>query len=327
MYNRALTSLTYTDVPLDRAGLKRRDKAWLGQSLSDANVKFVACWRNRSHILKEGDGLRALLLKRADAPKLIQSALSVVFLGIDETHAPVFSADISHFEEFDAITLAGGEGQFIDIRQLGWIIPRTDAALLAYARGLAYWHRSHRHCGYCGSSTEISDGGHMRLCTNQDCARTSFPRTDPAVIMLVEHPGDTTCPPSCLLGRSTRWDFPLYSTLAGFVEPGETLEQAVTREVMEEANIDVTDVRYMASQPWPFPSSLMLGFRATATSTEITMDPKELQDVRWFTINEVRRFSEWNDSSKDEPRLPRPDSIARWLIQSWFNDRDDSSTR
>ncbi len=317
-----LSSLIYTRVQLDRAGINRKDEAWLAFKKRDGLARIVAMWRNRSLIVDDTEGPRALLPRREDAPKLAKAADEMVFLGLDDDNIPLFSVDVSHLDEHDAVALAGEGGSFVDLRQLGWMIPRDDAGLLAYARGMAYWHKTHRYCGTCGSPTESREGGHMRECANPQCGRPSFPRTDPAVIMLVEHPGDATHPPRCLLGRSGRWEFPLYSTLAGFVEPGESLEEAVAREVLEEANIEVPveSVRYMASQPWPFPSSLMLGFRATATTADIQIDPHELADARWFTPDEVLGFAEWDQAASNEPRLPRRDSIARWLLQSWLND-------
>ena len=315
-----LTSLIYTGIQVNRAGVSRKDESWLAFKKRDGLARIVTVWRNRSLIIEAADGPRALLPRREDASKLVKQAEELVFLGLDDENIPLFAADVSHLDEHDAVALAGEGGSFVDLRQLGWLIPRDDAGLLAYARGMTYWHRTHQFCGTCGAPTESREGGHMRECANPKCGRPSFPRTDPAVIMLVEHPGDGEHGPRCLLGRSGRWEFPLYSTLAGFVEPGESLEEAVAREVREETNIHVEDVRYMASQPWPFPSSLMLGFRATATSTEIDIDPDELADARWFTPEEVNSFREWDEAATGEPRLPRRDSIARWLVQSWLAD-------
>ena len=155
-----------------------------------------------------------------------------------------------------------------------------EAALLAYARGLMYWHRRHRFCGVCGAATDSRGGGHVRRCRNADEPHEHFPRTDPAVIMLVTHDDLEGRGPAALLGRQSRWPDGMYSTLAGFVEPGESLEEAVAREVREETGVAVADVRYQASQPWPFPSSLMLGFRARAVTTGIDVDQRELQDAR-----------------------------------------------
>ena len=316
-----LTSLIYTGVRLDRAGLNRKVEAWLAFKKRDSRARIIAVWRNRSLIIDGDNGARAHMPSKEDAPELLKAADDPVFLGLDDDNNPHFGVDISHLDEHDAIALAGEGASFVDLRSLGWMIPRDDAGLLAYARGLAYWHRTHRYCGHCGSPTESREGGHMRKCANPTCGRPSFPRTDPAVIMLVEHPGNDTHPPSCLLGRSGKWEFPLYSTLAGFVEPGESLEEAVAREVLEEANLVVENVRYMASQPWPFPSSLMLGFRATATTSEIKIDPEELADARWCTPQEVLAFREWDVATETEPRLPRRDSIARWLLQNWLDDQ------
>ena len=316
----SIRSLIYTAVPLDRAGVSRKDATWVEARLGAADARFVAVWRNKSLIVDEAGGPAAAMPTRSDAPELLAAGENLVFLGLGDGDVPYFGADLSHLDEHDAVALAGGDGSFVDLRQLGWMIPRDHAGVLAYARGLAYWHRNHGFCGYCGSPTESRDGGHMRKCTNPDCERPSFPRTDPAVIMLVDHPGGDGQPPMCLLGRSGRWEFPLYSTLAGFVEPGESLEEAVRREVHEETGVRTSEVRYMASQPWPFPASLMLGFRARATTTEIVCDPDEITDARWFTAEEVRAFKEWDTAADGEPRLPRRDSIARWLVQSWLDD-------
>src|SRR5262249_49094954 len=150
------------------------------------------------------------------------------------------------------------EVEFTDLRRVGPLLERFEGSLLAYARGITYWHQRHRFCGVCGAPTRSRDAGHVRVCLNETCKTQHFPRTDPAVIMLV-HDGDR-----CLLGRQSVWPTGMHSTLAGFVEPGESLEEAVAREVREETAIEVTDVAYHSSQPWPFPSSVMLGFHARA---------------------------------------------------------------
>jgi NAD+ diphosphatase len=174
---------------------------------------------------------------------------------------------------------------------------------------MIHWHRRQRFCGVCGSETLSQSAGHVRACVSASCGATHFPRTDPATIMLVTD-GDR-----CLLGRQPRWPQGMYSTLAGFVEPGESLEDAVIREVKEEAGIIATNVTYNSSQPWPFPSSLMVGFFAEAVTREITVDPDELEDAQWFTSGELRRFADQGKS------LPRPDSIARRLVETWLSTR------
>jgi NAD+ diphosphatase len=169
-----------------------------------------------------------------------------------------------------------------------------------------WWHARHRFCGVCGAPTESVEAGHVRRCTSPACGASHFPRTDPAVIMLV-HDGDRA-----LLGRQKIWPPGMYSTLAGFVEPGESLEETVAREVFEESGIRVAEVRYHSSQPWPFPASLMIGFHAAAASREIRMDQSELEDCGWFSRAELRDFG------RQGKALPRADSIARRLIEDWL---------
>jgi NAD+ diphosphatase len=196
-------------------------------------------------------------------------------------------------------------GTFTDLRAVAGALTATDAAILAHARGLMHWRVRSRFCGVCGGACEPKSAGHVMLCSA--CGASHFPRTDPAVIMLV-HRGERA-----LLGHSHR--FPavgMYSTLAGFVEPGESLEEAVAREVKEEAGVAVGRVQYHSSQPWPFPASIMLGFYAEATSEAISIDATELMDARWFTRAEIR------DHASHGFSLPRVDSIARRLIEDWM---------
>ncbi len=196
-------------------------------------------------------------------------------------------------------------GAFTDLRQVAGLLPPGEASVLAHARGMMHWRTKHRFCGICGARCEARSAGHTMVCTG--CKAQHFPRTDPAVIMLVVR-GD-----ACLLGHSQRFpNTTMYSTLAGFVEPGESLEEAVRREVMEEAGIEVGEVLYHSSQPWPFPSSIMLGFHAEGLSEAITIDPTELRDARWFTRDELRSHQSLGFS------LPRADSIARRLIEDWL---------
>jgi NAD+ diphosphatase len=239
-----------------------------------------------------------------DAPRLRLTALADLghplpddapFLGEHEG-AAVFALSICepHPAAGDAVAL----------RRIGPALPAREAALAAYARALAYWHDTHGFCSRCGGATLVADGGHARLCPS--CERTVFPRTDPAVIVLVAS-GDY-----CLLGRSPRFPADMYSTLAGFVEPGESLEDTVRREIFEEAGVRVTAMRYRSSQPWPFPASLMLGFHATAVERTLAIDRDELADARWFHKDELV------DPAARPVTLPRPDSIARHLIESWL---------
>ncbi len=185
-------------------------------------------------------------------------------------------------------------------------VDAEEAALVLHAVALAEWHRNHRHCPRCGTALEVSQAGHLLVCPG--CSRQHFPRTDPAVIMLVTDDDDR-----CLLGRQPSWPDGRYSTLAGFVEPGETLEHAVAREVEEEVGVLVEDVTYFGNQPWPFPASLMLGFFARATTTEIHVDGAEISDARWFTRDEMRQGAEAGDLV-----LPGGISISRSLVETWY---------
>jgi NAD+ diphosphatase len=193
-----------------------------------------------------------------------------------------------------------------DLRFASATLPAEHATLAAYARAMLYWHGRQRHCGVCGGATAPRDGGHTRVCRAEACKTEFFPRTDPAVIMLV-HDGERV-----LLGRQTRWPKGMFSTLAGFVEPGETIEEAVAREIKEESGVRVDDVRYFRSQPWPYPASLMIGFFARATSTEIDLGEQELEDARWFEREQLR------DPKAHGFFVPGPFSIAGQLIAAWL---------
>ena len=196
-------------------------------------------------------------------------------------------------------------GTFVDLRSVGWGVPRPEASVLAHARGLMHWRQRHKFCGVCGNACEVKSSGHVMQCTV--CNTQHFPRTDPAVIMLVHRRRPRPARAFDPFPRAT-----MYSTLAGFVEPGETLEEAVRREVLEESGIQVGDVHYHSSQPWPFPGNIMLGFYAEGLTEEITIDPEELKDARWFTRDEMRNCEQHGFA------LPRVDSIARRLIEDWL---------
>ena len=315
-------NIRYTCSDLDRAGERRKDADWLSKKLGDPQSHVVPIWRNLNLIVGLDEDAHddaqpeAVIFGRDEAAHVIEGAGEIVFLGLRDNRA-VFGADMSSQEE-DAVHETVGRGNFVDLRQAGPVINANDATLMAYARGLLYWHRQHQFCGRCGHQTRSQDGGHMRLCSNDSCARPTFPRTDPAVIMLVENRPQPGEPHRCLLGNHSKWAQGNFSTLAGFVEPGETLEEAVVREVYEEVGVRVEDVKYQASQPWPFPASIMLGFWATATTLEISVDDDEIQDARWFTAEEIRTFGEWGDMSSSN-RLPRRDSISRYLIETWLD--------
>ncbi len=304
--------LMYAYHPLERAGISRRDDAWLADRLT-GDVRVVPVSGLRSLIAMD-DPPVAVMLTNDHARQTMAIAREISVLGTRDD-ITFIAAAVDEAAESD-IGAWAGRGEFIDLRQTGRFMDREQASLLAHARGLVYWHSRHMHCGVCGYPTESRGAGHVRRCANTDCATDHFPRTDPAVIMLVyrdDIPGG-----ACLLGRQAGWPVGMYSTLAGFVEPGESLEQTVAREVFEESGIEVDEVTYLASQPWPFPASLMLGFHARAASTEILVDHDELDDAQWFRRDDVRNFAEWDDAVGDQPRLPRRDSISRWLVEQWL---------
>jgi len=206
-------------------------------------------------------------------------------------------------------------GQWLALRQATPLLSMEDAAILALAKGLVHWHITHQYCGQCGNINRSVEAGHARKCT--ECRNMTFPRTDPAVIMLVERMFADGIP-RCLLGRQASWPSGIYSTLAGFVDPGETLEEAVIREVLEETNIDVENPQYVASQPWPFPSSVMLGFTALATSEIIDTDQDDLEQAHWFSREQLFAFEEnKDDKSSMGYKMSSGDSISAFLINAW----------
>lgn len=307
-------NLTYTTLSLRRDNMSRRPAEWLTARMAEGvGVVPVADSKN---LVIAGDSPRAQIFEGDAARDILALGGQEILLGTDD-HKPVFAVSVNEQQAARIVAMTGGEAEFMDLRAVGPFLPPADAHLLAHARGMAYWHSRHGFCGVCGAETQSRHSGHERKCINPDCGISHFPRTDPAIIVLVyrtDVPGG-----ACLLGRHARWTFGMYSTLAGFIEPGETMEQAVSREVFEESGIETTNVQYLASQPWPFPSSLMLGFHAEATSFDINIDEEELSDCRWFTRDDLRGMKEFVDAKDDDLRLPRRDSISRWLIQAWFD--------
>jgi NAD+ diphosphatase len=319
----------YASPGFERAGLRRRETGWIVERAADPASLFVPVWRNQNLVLEIEDGgaPRAVVLDWTGiGPLLGETGATeerfgrgeIVFLGLVEERAH-FALDLSpleapldmlHSPARAATGIAEATVRFADLRQLGGRLDRREAGLLAHARAMLYWHARHRFCGVCGNPTRSEEAGHMRRCADPSCNAMHFPRTDPAVIMLVTHDDNA------LVGRSRNFPPGMYSTLAGFLEPGESLEDAVAREVQEETGIAVGTVEYHSSQPWPFPANIMLGFHAQALTTEITVDPGELEDARW-----IERGWLLSHVDDDSFRLPRRDSIARRLIEDWLYGR------
>ena len=281
---------------VDRTGERRKDNDWLADALANEGARFLPVWGDKC--LVGGDPPAAVLLERPAIAEFV-SEDNVVFLGLFRNQ-PAFAVGISDTVEPPFQDL----GEFKELRYLGTVLPPDEANLMAHARALILWHNATLFCSKCGSAAQPDAGGNMRRCRNPECGQQVFPRTDPAIIVLVAD-GDR-----CLLGRQASWPEGLYSTIAGFVEPGESLEDAVRREVYEETNIRVGGVRYHSSQPWPFPSALMLGFVAEANSTDIHLNDGELEDARWYTRDELK---------SGDVGLPFRISIARRLVDHFIN--------
>jgi len=293
---------------LEREGHLRADPARLESALADPRSRVLPVWKSLNLVVGperavpavgggKDDTLRAALLGIGEiAP---QRPPDLVLLGRRD------GADLFAYEVESDEPPAVPEGtRFAELRTVAALMPMDQAGLLGYARAMVNWRRTHRHCGRCGASTVPVKAGHVLLCTNPVCRHEQFPRIDPAIIVLVID-GDRV-----LLGRQASWPAGRYSTIAGFVEPGESLEDAVTREVHEETGIRVDGIEYHSSQPWPFPSSLMLGFTARAISRNIDLRDLELEDARWFTREDI---------VSGTPFLPPNVSISFRLIEHWFD--------
>lgn len=316
---------------LDRADHLRKDHEQQRKLFETDNAQLLPVWRGRLLVGEDNSGMPTMLsIPTRACPTSDQTK---IFLGLVDS-SPVFTQSVSELEEIDTqIWTALAQRsypehkniRFDDLRVIGPALMANEGALMAYARGIAYWHDDCQFCSRCGGGLHSTNAGHTKSCSSEDCHYQTFPRTDAAVIMLVTKPATEDSPALCLLGRSHAWPTGVFSTLAGFVETGESLEEAVQREVFEEANITTEEVSYVASQPWPFPRSIMLGFEATATSTDITCDPTELEDARWFTVEQLKSFGTWGDEN-EELKLPRTDSIARFLIDRWIAEHDSATS-
>ncbi|MDP6375694.1 MAG: NAD(+) diphosphatase [Pseudomonadales bacterium] len=299
---------TFAGNPLDRADVLRRDERWLEGTRKSAHARFLALWQ-LNVLVDTREQPRLVWLEAGEVDRL-GTTLPPVFLGMSHDLAH-FAIDLSEIDD-PHHELGLGEGvSFQESRSAAMTLSRAETGILAQSRAQLGWHRSHRFCSSCGEESEQARGGHLRRCVA--CGAEHFPRTDPVAIMAVVD-GER-----CLLGQSKG---PLartgmYSALAGFIDQGESIEEAVRREVAEEAGITVGDVRYHSSQPWPFPSSLMIGCHATALSTEIRIDTEEMADVSWFERDLVTAALEQRTR---ELRLPGPMAIAHHLIRAWAYD-------
>ncbi len=313
-------TVTFGGSGLDRAAHLRADAT---AQVADPSARAILVWRGKLALDGTGLGLTRVPL---DHPVMTDAAPDRLFLGLDGD-GPVFAVnltrwdpDVSEAADFGAFldpteqhhpTLPAA-AHFAELRAVMTSLPARDAELAATAKAVLGWHESHRFCSACGLQSEVADAGWRRVCP--DCATFHFPRTDPVVIMLIEKDD------AVLLGRSPGWPDGMYSLLAGFVEPGETIEGAVRREVFEEAGIRVGPVRYLASQPWAFPSTLMIGCHGVGTTADITLDPVELEDARWVSRAEVEQsFLGHHPDIKPA----RKGAIAHFLLENWLANRLD----
>jgi NAD+ diphosphatase len=287
--------MTFTGSGLERLSPLRQQSEALAAAFAEADTRFVPIWQSRC--LLQDDGL--VVCRREDLELLADSHEGAVFLGRRAGQA-LFAIQLPGTSPPATLPAEG----FHSLREVVGAVSEADAALLAYARAMLLWQERHQYCGVCGAPNRPSEGGFVMACSSRDCDHKSFPRIDPAVIVLV-HRDDR-----CLLGRQLAWPEGRFSTIAGFVEPGESLEDAVLREVHEETNIEVGTCNYLGSQPWPFPAAMMLGFHATALTEDIHCNDGELAEARWLTRDEIRAGA---------VGLPPQESIAFRLIETWFD--------
>jgi NAD+ diphosphatase len=289
-------------MALDRASAERKDPDWIAELVRAPGARAIAAGR---------DGV---LVADRDAPSLARTALAQsgpepILLGLEEGEG-VFALDLDALPAAERSTAIDG-AELVSLREAGATLSRAEGGLAAYVVALLNWHRHHRFCANCGAESVVEEGGYSRRCPT--CGTHHFPRTDPVVIMTVEHDG------RLLLGRRTGWPGGRLSVLAGFVSPGESAEEAVVREVEEESGIVAHDPAFVASQPWPFPASLMLGFHAESHGGEPQATDGELEEVHWLELSAVREALAGGDPGF---QLPPSVSVARFLIERWVASKD-----
>lgn len=292
----------FAGIDIDRMSERRDDRLWVEEMEAQPDSRFLVL---------DAEG-QAFVLADTEAPQWMSPAMRAerfgdipsTFLGLAAGRA-WFALVVDEAQAELFVSLTGARR--MSLREAGLILEAFDAGLFAYAKGITHWQRQMRFCSQCGAPTLVVASGHRVQCTNPDGAHMHFPRTDAAIIVIVED-GD-----ACLLGRQRGWPPGRYSTLAGFIEPGESLEDAVRREVREESGVEVLHASYHSSQPWPLPASLMVGFTATARTREIRLRDDELEDARWFTVDDIVQ-----GMASGTLGVPPPLSVSYRLIEHWL---------
>ena len=296
---------TFAGNPLDRASYRRADPDWLAAQLASPESLALAVWNGKPLVETAKDGGVQIAYLAADMARVLAAgAERLLFLGLWKDTA-IFAVDLDSDTD-PADGPLEGLGRFEDLRAIAVTLSGAEAAIAATAKSMFEWRRKHRHCAACGAPTEAVEGGWKRVCAA--CKTQHFPRTDPVVIMLAVK-GER-----CLLGRQAAWPKGMYSALAGFLEPGESIEEACARELFEEAAVRATSVRYHSTQPWPYPSSLMIGLIAEVETEEAVADHIEIDEVRWFTREEAGALIRGELPSA---RAPAGMAIAHQLIKAW----------
>ena len=297
----------FSNNPLDRLSPNRPDIDLKEALHPESATLIVPIWQGK-HLASTQAPARVVFLSTAEAQPLIQKPEQLVFLG-KRGGNDYFAVNVQE-EDPNSNPFWQQWGTFESLRSLGKIATLAEGAILGYAQAMVYWHMTHQFCGRCGTNTRSDWAGHVRICQNPDCGKKHFPRTDPAIITLITYQDQG------LLVRQSQWQpANRFSLVAGFVEPGESLEEAVQREVMEETGLEVNEVEYQSSQPWPFPGSIMLGFRAEATHQNFELIDQELEKARWFTRAQLKEAA-----NNKEVLLSPKMSISRMLIDAWLKE-------
>jgi len=306
--------INYTQNQLNRSNILRYRHGWIKKQLNDPKAQILPILNEKNLIRNINDNLSIVSFSMKDLVKISYQENDIFFLGFNED-IPFFCIDCSTIDPLLLDSIKPVLTEFANLKKIAPLLTRSDSSLLAHAKGISFWHQQNKYCGKCGNKTISKIGGNMRRCSKLSCQNELFPQVSPAVIMLIENTTIKGNSPHCLLGRHKDWPTGRYSTLAGFVEIGETIEEAVKREVLEEVGIITNNTVYVTSQPWPFPSSLMLGFNTNALTSEITLDKTELEDARWFSVDEILS-NQWPDLQK-RVTTDQCESLSDYLIWSW----------